>query len=768
MKRVLVLLFLFVTSAAFSQSNQLWRSFFSYNNIKDIAQSDQRVYAAAESSVFSKNALSNELKTITSVDGLKTDIVTAIYHSTEFSKTLVGNQNGLLLIINPDNSILTKIDILQEATVQPNKKKINHIYEHQGKAYISCDFGIAVLNLATMEFGDTYYLGPNGAEVPVLQSAVYNGMIWAVTPDNGLRTGLLSNPNLNDYSQWFESNGGSWQGVVTFNNILFAAQYGSVYKVSTGYQFLVSMPSAIIDMREANGYIVITSKDRVNVYNEQLALVLQLNNIPNEEVIFTCATVIGGRLFIGTEEDGLFSTPLDFISFDNVTPDGPIRNNIFSIEKSITDMWAVYGGYSFDYVPNGYTYGISRFTEQGWTYIPYEDIAAKNLGNVTGANDLSDIVVNPNNQKEVYVGSFHRGLLKILNGVPQEFFDHENTNSNGNEGLTSLIDPVPTYRSIRVNGLTYDRQGSLWMTNSRVPKPLKVLRGSKWESYTLEEAIGPSFFKEEYGKLVIDKNGTKWIPSLNNGVIAFNENQGPKILKIGEESAGNLPSPYVKSLAIDNNSQLWIGTTRGLRVLSGVDQFLTQDELTTRSIIIMEDGLAQELMYEQIINDIVVDGANNKWIGTAGAGAFLVSPDGQQTLFHFTRDNSPLPSNVINDIVIDGQTGEVFFATDKGMVSYQGTSTKAEENLNNVYVFPNPVRPEFYGDVNISGLMDQVNVKITDIEGNLVFETTSEGGTVLWNTTAFGKHRVASGVYMIFIASEDGTETKVKKVMIIR
>jgi ligand-binding sensor domain-containing protein len=304
------------------------------------------------------------------------------------------------------------------------------------------------------------------------------------------------------------------------------------------------------------------------------------------------------------------------------------------------------------------------------------------------------------------------------------------------------------------------------MTNSRVEKPLKVLRGSSWSSYSLEDAIGTDYFKQEYGKLVVDKNGTKWIPSVSQGVIAFNENQGPKTLQIYDD----LPAPFpdARCLAIDNNNQLWIGTTRGLRVLSSVDRFLSEDELSARAIIIVEDGLAQELMYEQSITDIVVDGANNKWIATSGAGAFLVSPNGQETLFHFTRENSPLPSNTINDIVVDPQTGEVFFATDKGMVSYQGTSTKAEGNLNNVYVFPNPVRPDFSGDVNISGLMDNVNVKITDIEGNLVYEATSEGGTVLWNTSAFGKYKVASGVYMIFIASKDGMETKVKKVMIIR
>lgn len=768
MKRIFPLLFLICSLWSYSQNNnQLWRSFFSYNNIKDISQSDSKVYAGAESAIFTKNILTDELKTVTSVNGLKTETVTAVHHSTGFNKTLIGNQNGLLLIINADNSITSKIDIIQEVTVAPNKKKINHIYEYQGKVYIGCDFGIAVFNLATMEFGDTYYLGPNGAEIAVVQTAVHNGIIYAATEANGLRTASVSNPNLNDFTQWTEAFSGSWQGVTSFAGNLFSANLGAIYK--NGSEFFASMPSEVLDIRAANNFLIVTSKERVKVYNEQLLQIAEVNYIPDEAVNFTCATVVTQKLFIGTQERGVFSTPLDFFQFENITPDGPLRNNIFSMEKSNTALWAVFGGYNFFNTPNNAGYGISRFTEQGWIHIPYQEIAAVNEGQNTQVLSLSDIAINPTDKREVWVSSFQSGLLKIVSGEPDEFFDNENTNGGANEGLQSLQDPgSPSYVSIRVNGPAFDREGNLWMTNSRVEKPLKVLKtNNDWDSYSLEDAIGPNFFAGEYGKMVIDKNNTKWIPSISNGLIAFNEAYGPKMLQI-TEGEGNLPSTYVKSLAIDNNNQLWIGTIRGLRVLPGVDRFLTEDELSTRSIIILEDGLAQELMYEQVINDIVVDGANNKWLATASAGAFLVSPNGQQTLFHFTSSNSPLPSNTINDIVVDPETGEVFFATDKGMVSYQGTSTKAEDNLDNVYVFPNPVRPEFNGDVNISGLMDKVNVKITDIEGNLVHEATSEGGTVLWNTTAFGSHRVASGVYMIFIASEDGTKTKVKKVMIIR
>ena len=316
--------------------------------------------------------------------------------------------------------------------------------------------------------------------------------------------------------------------------------------------------------------------------------------------------------------------------------------------------------------------------------------------------------------------------------------------------------------------MAFDKTGNLWFNNSLVENGLKTLKSNgTWSSNSMRGVV--SNINENYGTLVIDKNGTKWFVSGANGVIGFNENTTPKFkLAASDDDLGNPLLANARALAIDNRNQLWIGTMGGLRVLPSVDRFMGDEELKTNSIIIMEDGLAQELLYEQFITDIVVDGANNKWIGTADAGVFLVSSNGQETIHRFTRENSPLPSNTINDIDVNPTTGEVFFATSAGLVSYKGTSTKGNDDLSNVYVYPNPVRPEFYGTVKISGLINKANVKITDIEGNLVYEATSEGGTLEWDTMAFGKYRVASGVYMVFIAAEDGVETKVKKIMIIR
>jgi ligand-binding sensor domain-containing protein len=438
-----------------------------------------------------------------------------------------------------------------------------------------------------------------------------------------------------------------------------------------------------------------------------------------------------------------------------MTPTGPLRNNIFSLDVTPNVLWAVYGDYDINYNPYDLdTYGISKLNNSKWLNIPYSE--------VYDAKSITRIIVNPSNEKQVYASSFFSGLLRIEDDIPNFLYNEKNS------GLETLTYEGPNYIDVRINGTAFGRTGNLWVTNSRIKNGLKVLKtDGQWQSYSTSTILSNAE-STSYANIAIDKNNVKWISTSNEGVIGFNESTNTfKKMTFGTD-AGNLPIADVRSVAIDTKNQLWIGTTKGLRVLSNVGNFQTESQLKANPIIIMEDNLAQELMYEQFITSIVVDGANNKWIGTADSGVFMVSPNGQETKYHFTINNSPLPSNTVNDIKINSATGEVFIATNKGMISFKGIATGANENLNNVYVYPNPVRPTYSGTVKVAGLIDKANIKITDIEGNLVYETTSEGGTVEWDTTAFGKYKVASGVYMVFISAQDGGETKVKKVMIIR
>lgn len=743
----------------FAQNKLSWQGYFSFNEIKDISEGATAVFAASENALFSKNATSNLLTTTTTVEGLSGQTISAVYHSEAFKKTIVGYENGLLIVINEtDGTLLKKVDIINKQ-LPSNLKKINHFMEHNGLVYVSCDFGIVQFNLTTSQFGDTYFIGENGVEVSVKQTAFFNGFIFAAT-SSGIRRANSTSPNLIDFSQWPAINNGEWSSIETLDAELIAINTtGNIhrYNSNTFVGFLqLQQPST--DMRAVNNSLFITTPNTIFVYNNQMVLSRQISNtqVLSDKLNFSCATSVDDLIYIGTKENGLFSGALSSGSvFENNTPKGPTRNNIFSVDVTPNSLWAVYGDYDLFYNPyNLDSYGISKYSNSAWLNIPYEE--------VFDAKSITRIVINPSNENQVYASSFFSGLLKIENDVPTFLFDYTNS------GLETLTTEGPTYFDVRINGTAFDKSGNLWVTNSRIKNGLKVLRTSgQWQTYPISTILdNPE--ATNFSNIAIDKNSTKWIGTSKDGVVGFNESLNTfKKMTFGAD-AGNLPTTDVRAVAVDTKNQLWIGTTKGLRVLSNVNNFQSENQLKANPIIIVEEDLAQELLYEQFITAIVVDGANNKWIGTADSGVFMVSPNGQETKYHFTINNSPLPSNVVNDIKINSATGEVFIATNKGMVSFKGIATDANDDLSNVYVYPNPVRPGFSGTVKIAGLIDKANVKITDIEGNLVHETTAEGGTIEWDTSAFGKYKVASGVYMIFIAAQDGSETKVKKVMIIR
>ncbi|MFE3848247.1 T9SS type A sorting domain-containing protein [Flavobacterium sp. LB3P45] len=759
--RLLHFVVLITVQLGFAQSNFLWQGYFSYNEITDLSESSTTIYAASENALFSKNTATSQIKTTNTIDGLSGQTISSLYYSETFNKTLVGYENGLMIVINEaDGSMLNVVDIINK-TLPPNTKKINHFLEFKGIVYVSCDFGIVQFNLATLQFGDTYFIGANGAEISISQTTNYNGFIYAAS-NTGIRRAAISNKNLVDYKQWELIAAGSWSGITTFGTDLFAVNAaGDIHKYDANANTFIgytALAQPLLDIRATANYLIVTTVNNIYIYNKEMTLIRQINTnqITESNPSFTCATIIGNIIFIGTREDGMITTSLSSTSvFDNSTPMGPLRNNIFALQTTSDALWTVYGDYTVDYNPYDLdSYGVSKFSKKGWLNIPYEK--------VLGTKSLTRITVNPANENEVYASSFFSGLLKIVNDEPKILYNQTNS------GLESLTFLGPNYIDVRINGAAFDKSGNLWVTNSRIKNGLKVLKSSgQWQSYAMDNILN-SAIDNSFGKMAIDKNGTKWLTTNRDGVVGFNESINKfKKITVGPDM-GNLPISDARIVAIDTRNQLWIGTTKGLRILPNVGSFLSDDKLTSNPIIILEDNLAQELLYEQFITDIVVDGANNKWIGTADSGVFLVSPNGQETKYHFTTSNSPLPSNVINDIDINSTTGEVFIATAKGLVSFKGVATAASNDLNNVFVYPNPVRPEYEGTIKIAGLLDKANIKITDIEGNLVFEKISEGGTTEWDTTAFGKYKVASGVYMIFISAQDGVETKVKKVMIIR
>lgn len=788
-----IALFFLLISSLFGQAqnfSELWQGYFSYYNINDITQSETKIFAASENAIFSYDLNTNELKTLTTIDGLSGETITTIYYSEAYQKLIIGYGNGLVGVYSEsDNFILSVVDIVEKETIAPNKKRINHFNEYNGLIYISTDYGISVYNIQRLEFGDTYFIGNGGSQIPVKQTTVFNSSIYAACLEgNGIKKATIDNPNLIDYQQWPSLNNSNFSAVQAVEDHLYAIGTNKVLYEIVGASFnqKFSYADNPIDLRAVNSNLLVTTKNKVFIYDASFNNQSTANVSPDFPTKFTSATIKDDQLFVGTTTFGVLQTevanPQEYIV---IRPDGPLRNDTFKVMASDKGVWSTYGDYSV--LLNAYpirSYGFSHLRDNQWINT--------SVDSVLSAKNLADIAINPFKPSQVFISSFFSGLLEVNNEIPTVLYNQTNS------GLESLDDGNPNNIDIRVGGSAFDRTGLLWTMTSLTKRPLKSYdpASQQWQAYSFEDLIpNPVNDESGYGSdLVIDNNGTKWTTSLRNGVIAYNETAtGQKIKRLYSEDQ-NMPDVQVKSLAIDNRNQLWIGTFRGLRILYNTSNFLTDPNPRASEIVIVEEGVPKELLASQFITDIKVDGSNNKWIGTDDAGVFYFSPDGQETIYHFTTVNSPLPSNQIRDISIDVNSGIVYIATSKGLVSFGSGGSQPEDVLADAFVYPNPVRPEYNllgsndlnninNGVKIKGLTENVNIKITDIEGNLVAEAQSrvnlrtgragynfaiDGGTAIWNGKNLGNNIVASGVYLILINDLESFETKILKLLIIR
>lgn len=791
LKKIICFLLLITSMVGHSQDySALWQGYFSYYDIKDVAQSETKIYAASENAVFSYDLNTNEIQTITTIQGLSGETITTIHYSSEYQVLVIGYKTGLIEVyFESDGFIQTVVDIPEKVTIAPNKKTIFHFNEHNGLIYISTGYGISVYDLQRLEFGDTYFIGNGGSQVAVKQTTVFGDFIYAACiSGNAIKKASINNPNIIDYQQWQTLNNGSFLFVDHVDEKLYAIKSNnSVYEiVNDNFNLILTYPEAPLDMRAAGEKFIVTLKNSVFVYNSDFNPLATATTNADFVTKFSSATATDTHIYIGTDSFGVLRTELTNPQvFTVIKPGGPLRNDVFKVDADNNQVWATFGGYNVFLDPYPLKkYGISHLVEDEWRNTSYDSIF--------GAINMSDIVINPFKTSQVYVSSFFSGLLELNNGLPTVLYNQNNS------GLESLDIGDPNYVDIRVGGLAFDRTGLLWSMTSLIKKPLKSYNPATgaWQSYSFEELI-PNPLNDESGygsDLVIDNNGTKWTTSLKNGVIAYNENGGQRKIRRLYSQEQNMPDVQVKSLAIDKRNQLWIGTFRGLRILYNTTNFLTDPNPRASEIVIVEEGVPKELLSLQFITDIKVDGSNNKWIGTDNFGIFYFSPDGQETIYHFTTENSPLPSNQIRDISIDAQSGKVFIATSRGLVSFLSGGSKPVDALSDAFVYPNPVRPEYnllgasdLNDINngikIKGLTENVNIKITDIAGNLVAEAQSrvnlrtskagyhfavDGGTAIWNGRNLSNNIVASGVYLILINDLESFETKILKLLIIR
>lgn len=756
------LFFFLVSFVSVAQTSPLWKGHYSYQETKAIEKDDQNIYVATDNSVFAYNEYSKETEIFNTVSGLKINGITALGYAKDYKKLVVGSNNGKVAIIDlAADKIYHLNDIFSKTNIPDNQKKINKIVIHAGFAYLATGYGITTVRLNDNHFGDTFYVAVGGEMANVKTMAIFNNQVYAAVENEGIKKALI-NSNLIDYNNWQVIDFGNWIELATFSNKLIgvkddlslntisaANQIDSIGEVWGGFlKFSISGDILIEITREAAR---LRATD-LSVYNDFIYSFDEKGGISD-------ATFSNGNYYLAANKNGGLKVALENKeNIEVISPNGPLSNNISSAVINKKDMWLTFGGYGIDmdpYQPNGLTkYGISTYKNmQSWQHISNEEL--------NGLQSTVNISFNPQKPNFAYLSTFNDGL-GVFDINQKQLTVYDDTN------IDVFTPIIPT--DLRIYGVAFDRNGTGWMTNTAGADPalISIDKNNQFNNYTSNILKSNNPGSDAYLLPVIDKNNTKWFASRLSGLFAFNETRNNKAMKIDTgSSTGALPSGGVRSIALDYKNELWIGTSKGLRVIKNIDQFLTSNQLNSTNIIIEEEGKAQELFYEQEILNITVDGSNNKWVSIAESGVFLIS-ERYETLYNFTTANSPLPSNDVTAVTIDGSTGEVYFVTREGMVSFKNFATTPTNDLDNIKVYPNPVKPGFTGDVKISGLVSEATVKITDVAGNLVHETKSLGGTVTWNTLSFSGSKVPSGVYMIFITSQDGTLDAVKKVMIIR
>lgn len=756
-----------------------WNTYFSYNLISSIDNGESVIYFASYNSIFSYDTSSNQIEKFDTLNELSGDEISAFYYSEINNNIVIGYSSGFLQIIDLNsNSIINIYDILNKPTIPPNKKTINDFFQSGDQLLISTGYGVSIYNLNGYEFGDTYYIGDFATQINVTSTVIHENFIYASSPDLGILRANI-NSNLIDFNNWQTIYFGDIQELFYDGENIFFYTDNSIMRINDEeITSILTLENQIININSSDSKFIIITDEKCLIYNDQLTQLVYEIDSETYSSGFNEGIIKDNYIYIATNEKGVLIINNNSGDFSYLKPDGPLENDIFSVETLNNKTWVSYGNYTEYFNPYPLKFsGLSNYDENlnSWFNISKDSIPES-------AVNLNNISINPFNNDNVFISSFEGGILEIEDLNIIEFYD------NNNSGLESLSINDPLYESVRISDIEFDQNGVLWILNSRIDSPLKSfnLENNSWNSYDFTEIINDGFQDElGFNDIEVDDYGNKWIAGLRSGLIGFNNESGTNQLrKVFSQDQSNMPSSYVKSIAVDNNNHLWIGTIQGLRVLYNTSNFFDTSVVTTQQIVILEDGIPRELLEQQYISDIEVDGANNKWVATIGSGVFYFSPNGQQTIHHFTKENSPLPSNNINDISINYSNGKVYFATDNGLVSYNTGSTSSSENFSNTYVYPNPVRPEFnteFEKVKITGLTQNVNIKITDIEGNLVAEAQSninsryrnfnleiDGGTAFWNGKNLRNRLVSSGVYIIMLSDLDSYETKVLKLMIVR
>lgn len=756
-----------------------WRVHLPYIKARAVAEAGDRIYCASDRGLFYYSRNDNSVEPLSKISGLSELNVSAIGFDAGTSSLLIAYANANIDLLS-GNKIYNLSDIKRKNLT--GDKNIYAITFRNNFAYLSCGFGIVVVDLIRREIKDTYIIGPGGTNIRVFDIAFLGNTVFAAT-ESGVFAADINNPNLGFYDNWMLSlpdngNAGDYNIIETFGNQVFVnyAKPNAIGSNSTdeGFVFNGSAwtaptvpfdPAKYYSYRSANGKLIMTNSFSARVFDSNLNQIQNINNsIYADPVIRDAVSGSDGFIWAADNEQGLVRvTSGGNVNF--IYPGGPRSDLVSAMAVSNGQLWVTHATRTAMWFN---TYAPGNFSEyKNGTWKTYNNKTLPNF-NVGQFYDNMSIAVDPKNSSHVYVGSKGNGILEMLNGIPVA--SYRDTNSTLQPGIGNPLE-------CQVVGMGFDEGGNLWALNSLAAKPVNVrTTEGQWKAFSVPGIPGAPL----YGDMTIDSYGQKWINILGNnaplgsGLVVFDDNgtldditdDRSRFLTTGP-GRGNLPSVDIRAITEDMENEIWLGTGKGVAVIYSPSSVITSDNFDAQQILIKQDGINQYLLESEVVTAIAVDGANRKWIGTESGGVFLMSPDGTKQILNFNELNSPILSNYIISIAIDQQSGEVYFGTNRGIISYKGDAIAGTGGCNNPLVYPNPVRENYDGPIAIKGLVPNGNVKITDVSGNIVFETTANGTQAIWYGKNFEGTKVQTGVYLVFSTDDEGKNTCVTKLLFI-
>ncbi len=749
------------------QSNLIlgeWKSHLSVRSGIKVAQSPNKVIFASLRGIFMVDKDDLSITILSKENGLSDVKVSNLFYDPYNDQLLIIYDDSNIDVLQPDGSVFN-LPFIQSNTTILGSKSINHVFfKNKDNAYIASDFGIIGFNPRRLEFPFTTF-----TSFPIKSIATLNDFAYAGT-ENGLFSLKLSESNISDFNQWSKMN---TQGLFSENaeiislslkneqlylateNQVFSYKnnFKLVYKPSSAEEnikFLSdSGPDVIIGVTRGNdGKPVYINKDNTTIEGKYGCANLFQNAVEDQK----------GRIWIADLWD-----PIKYLenrnenNCSNINISSPFTNDGAGIRFKKNKAYIGSNGVTEDFQYSFTRNGFYTLENNSWV-----NFSPQNFQPINDKEFFHLMCLAPHPKKqEIYLGSYYNGLML--------YDEKADTIKHWNKDNSALQRTEGDEARTRVSGLAFDKNDNLWISNYLANKPIVVkTKDNTWHSFSVPGAT-------TLHEISIDQKGNKWIPvyGTGNGIMVYNEgadiadptdDKKKYITRNNSIITGN----RVNCAAVDLDGSVWVGTDEGPVVFDCGDPFVDNCRGNTRKVVI-DNIPAPLLRYEDIIS-IGIDGANRKWFGTRN-GIFVQSPDGISEIDKFDTKNSPLLDNRVDELSFNPETGEMYIVTGGGIQSVKtNTSGGGRSFSSNVYAYPNPVTPGYTGHIAIKGLMRDSNVKITDINGRLVYETKALGGQAIWDGNDYNGVRASTGVYLVFGANENTSlspDAIVTKILIV-